>query len=146
MEPVTKKQLSRYIGLKIQNENYAERIARMRSSVQFPPMQYEQNESQHQPGGVDRLGAAVTHALEVEDELEARIAANCEEMRKLRSAIATLEPMEANVLWLRYIDDLDGQRRTWEDIADKMYHNVDKVRTVTRLHGQALEHIRKVSV
>jgi hypothetical protein len=86
--------------------------------------------------------------MEVEDRLADKIAANVEEMNKIEAAISSLEdPFEQEVLWMRYIDvDEDGQRLKWEDIAERIYHNIDKTRNVTRLHGRALESIRKVEI
>ena len=145
MEPMTQDRLCRYIGLKIQSENYTERLARMKSRELFPPMR-ENDGSQRQPGGGDRMGGAIAHRMEVEDVLADKIDANRLEMRKIEAAINSLEPMEAEVLWARYIDDNDGKRRTWEDIAESIYKDADKVRTVTRIHDRAIENIERVVI
>lgn len=145
MEAMTKERLERYIGLKIQTENFTERIARMKSRELFPPMR-EADGSQRQPGGGDRMGGAVAHRLEVEDMLAEKIDENRAEMRRIETAILSLEPMESDVMWARYIDDNDGKQRTWEDIAESIYRDPDKVRTVRRIHDRAIEILERVIV
>ena len=143
MEPMTQERLCQYIGLKIQTENHIERLARMKSRELFPPMR-EADGSKRQPGGGDRMGGAISHRLEVEDMLAGKIEANRQEMRKIETAINSLEPLEAEILWARYVDDNDGKRRTWEDITESIYHDPDKVRTVTRIHDRAIEQIGRL--
>lgn len=148
MEPITKERLWRYIPLKIQTENHTERIARMKSQEQFPAAR-ESDGSKHTPGASnDRMANAILHRMEVEDRLADKIAANVEEMNKIEAAISSLaDTLEQEVLWMRYIDvDEDGQRLKWEEITERMYHNIDRLSTVKRLHGRALESIRKVEI
>ena len=140
MEPMTQERLCRYIGLKIQTENFTERLARMKSSELFPAMR-EADGSKRQPGGGDRMGGAIAHRLEVEEIQADKIDANRVEMREIELAILSLDSMEAEILWARYIDDNDGKRRTWEDITESIYRDPDKVRTVTRIHDRALERL-----
>ena len=145
MEPMTQARLENYIGLKIQTENFTERLARMKSRELFPPMR-EADGSKRQPGGSDRMGGAIIHRLEVEDMLADKIEENRLEMHMIEAAILSLDAMEAEILWARYIDDNDGKRRTWEEIADAIYRDPDKERTVRRTHDRAIENIERVII
>lgn len=147
MEPMTKERLMRYIPLKFQTENYMERIARMKSSEHFPPS-WQNDDSKHSQGSsTGYMANAVLRRMETEALLADKIASNLAEMDKIEAAINSLDdPLEAEVLWLRYIDvDENGQRLKWEDIAEAIYHNVEKVRTTARLHNNALASLMKLS-
>lgn len=148
MEPMTKKRLSRFLSLKAQTTNHLERIARMKSNEQFPAMR-ESDGSSHQPGASDRMGNAVIKRITYEDEITAELEANLAEMDAIRKAIKSLDDlMEQEVLWNRYIEPDGIKHMPWRDVAIRMYHNDDEntIRAVTRLHGKALESIRKVEV
>lgn len=149
LEPITKKRLSKFLALKAQTENHLERIARMKSNEKFPTMR-ESGGSGHQSGASDRMANAVIKRLTYEEQISEQINANLAEMDIIRKAIDALEdPMEQEVLRLRYVDG-DGfyKRMPWRDVAMRMYHDDDesKIRAVTRIHGRALENIRKVEI
>jgi len=83
------------------------------------------------------------------DEITAELEANLAEMDAIRKAIKSLDDlMEQEVLWNRYIEPDGIKHMPWRDVALRMYHDDDEstIRAVTRLHGKALESIRKVEI
>lgn len=153
MEPMTKKRLSKFLSLKVQTENHLERIARMKSNEQFPAMR-ESDGSSRQPGASDRMANSVIRRLTYEEKIQAQIEANLVEIEAIQMAIDALDdPMEQECLRCRYIDgaeDEEGRLKhmPWREVALKVYYSdtENAIRAVTRLHGRALESIRKVDI
>ena len=144
LQHTTKRWLASYAFLKMETENRLERLARLKNEAEFPAIR-QGEEFQHIPGGNGKLERAVIRYMEYEERVRPLIEANRQEMEAIEEAVNRLaDPMEREILRLRYIDG-DGCRQTeWRDIAVKIYGDAGEaqIRSVFRLHGKALEHIR----
>lgn len=78
------------------------------------------------------------------EEIEARCKENLAEMAAIRAAIGRLDnPLECEVLRLRYTDGTDAIPPKWKNIAQEIYGVGDQngVRNTTRLHDRAIKHL-----
>lgn len=142
---MTKQRLASYVSLRLENENRMERLARLKNEAEIPAVR-QGDGSQHTPGGNGRLERAVIRAMEYEERIQPILEANRREMEAIEHAISALhDPMEREVLRLRYIDGENCRLMPWRDIAVVMYGADDEaqIRAVFRLHGKALQHIRE---
>ena len=141
---MTKQRLATYVSLRLENENRMERLARLKNEAEIPAIRPSDG-SQHMPGGNGRLERAIVRAMAYKERIKPLIEANRREMETIESAIAALpDPMEREVLRLRYIDGKNCKLMPWRDIAIVLYGENDEaqIRAVFRLHGKALQHIR----
>lgn len=140
---ITREQLYRYAKIKQQVENQLERLVRMKNEELIPALKMG-DESKRNPGASDRMANAVIRRINYEEEISASMEANLAEMDAVRNAIASLDdPMEQEVLNLRYID-CEGYRHTpWKDVAFKLYGDDDdnQVRAVQRLRKSAEDNL-----
>ena len=148
IETITQEHLKKYKGWEMRVASDRERIARAKSEELFPGMK-ESDGSKHQAGASDRMANAVIRRLDIEEKLLPRIVATIEKMEAVEAAVAALDdPMEEEVLTLRYIIG-DGSRwMKWPEVAKRIYRDDDErhLQAVYRLHGRALQSLRKVSV
>lgn len=145
MEPVTKERLARYISLKKENENRRERLARLESNAELPPMR-EADGSQHTGSSGDRMARAVEAYLEYQEQIAPLLAANQREMAAIEDAVAALaDPLEREVLRLRYMDGEHCRLLSWREVAWAMFKEADDaaVYRVRRLHDKALLNIAR---
>lgn len=145
-EPMTKERLLNYPKLKSEVERLCERIARMKSSEKFRSMT-EGDGSQHQPGRGDQLERAILRRMDYEEKMEPVISTNRREMEAVERAINSLaDPMERDVLRVRYIEGEFYKPLPWRDVALSLYHNDEEkhLQAVYRLHQRALRSIREV--
>lgn len=145
-EPITKEKLMKYVSLRMEIENHLERLARMKQNERFPAMK-DPDGSKHTSFGSDRMANAVLKRLDYEERVAPRLEANMREMDEIEAAINKLEnPMEREVLWLRYIDGDHCRLMPWTDVCDALYGASDKkyMLATYRLHGQALQNIKNV--
>ena len=80
------------------------------------------------------------------EEIEARCKKNLDEMAAIRAAISMLDdPLECEVLRLRYTDGTDAIPPKWKNIAQEIYGVGDQngVRNTTRLHDRAIKHLEQ---
>lgn len=139
--PITKKRLQSYIGLRLENENINERIARMQSAAEIPPMSSGDG-SQHTSSSGDRMARAVERLIEYKAQVAPTLESNRREMLEIENAVNALpDPLEREVLRLRYIDDDHNRYRRWADVAFALYGDDDDkyIRAATRLHEFALQ-------
>ena len=144
MEPVTKERLARYISLKKENENRLERLARMRSNAELP-VQRQPDGAKHTGSSGDRMARAVEACIEYEEQIRPQIKANRREMETIEAAVAALpDPLEREVLRLRYMDGNGLRLNQWRDIALVMYGDDDErsVHACLRAHGKALTNLK----
>lgn len=145
-EPITKKRLLKYISLRMENENQTERLARMKNDEQMPAMRFGDG-SQHTGVVTDRMANAIARRMEYEEKITPLIERNRAEMDAIEDAISSLdEPMEREVLRMRYIQGEYCRHMSWQDIAACLYGDNDEkhMQAIYRLHGRALQHIRRV--
>ena len=136
-----KKQLMRYSRLKKENENRAETLARMKAAAQFTPS-VEPDGSQHTSGDGQRMARAVENYLEYEEQLRPLMEKNRTEMLRIEQAVAQLpDPLEREVLRLRYLDGDSWRLPRWRDVAMVLYGDDDKkqIHGCLRLHKAALQ-------
>lgn len=143
MEPVTKERLARYISLKKENENRLERLARMKSNAEMP-VQRDPDGSKHTGSSGERMARAIEAYIEYEEQIRPLVDANRREMAEIEAAVAALpDPLEREVLRLRYMDSNSIRPFTWKEIALYMYgrDGESQVRSLMYLHQKALSDI-----
>lgn len=140
---ITRERLHNYAKIKRQVENQLERLVRMKNEELIPALKMG-DESKRNPGASDRMANAVIRRITYEEEITASMEENLAEMDAVRAAIKTLrDPMEQEILNMRYID-CEGYRHTpWRDVALKIYGDDDEnqIRAVQRLHKSAVENL-----
>lgn len=145
-EPITKERLARYLSLRRENENQLERLARMRNDEKIPAIR-ESDGSQHTPGGSDRMANAIIRRMEYEERVMPQIEANLQEMEIIEDAINSLpDPMEREVLRLRYIDGSTWRHLPWGEVALRLYGDNDEkyMKATFRLYQRALANIKSM--
>ena len=90
--------------------------------------------------------SAVDRRLDFEAVHRAEYEANTAVMRRVEAAIAALEdPLEREVLRLRYTDLRHGRQMTWPQVRQALYGGCKvSERTVFALHDRALRHFGEV--
>ena len=139
-EQEIKERLGRYLALQMENENQLERLARMRSGVYMSHRQIG-SESQH-IGSSDRMGMAVDNVLVQENKIASRVESNKLEMETIRRMVENLpDPMEREVLRVRYLDGENVQSLSWKEVAYKLLGKSDDAaqKKARRIHAKAIE-------
>ena len=119
----------------------------MKSEEQFPAMRAGDG-SQHTGVG-DRLTGAVLRRMDYEERIRPLIEANLREMEKIEEAISQIQdPMEREVLRLRYIDGACWKPMPWSEVALQIYGDNDErcLMATYRLHSRALASINGQTV
>ena len=135
-----KEQFSRYIFLKKEVENRLECLARMRADAQLPNIEYGKIGSNGGDG--QRMARAVERCMEYAKQIEPVIAANRQEMHRIQTTINQLDdPLEREVLRMRYLDGQDCRLTPWKEIALALYGDDDEccVHACIRLQSKALK-------
>lgn len=143
--PMTKQRLASYVSLRLEIKNRLERLARLKNEAELPAAR-ESDGSQHTGSAGDRMEKAVIRYMEYEQHIAAKIEENRAEMMEIEAAIDALpDPIEREVLRLRYIDNEYFRLMPWKYVALRLFgDNDDKHLLATyRLHGRALQHILK---
>lgn len=146
MEPVTKERLSRYISLKQENENRLERLARMKSAAEMPA-QRDSDGAKHTGSSGERMARAIEAYLEYKEQIGPLVEANRREMAEIEAAVAALpDPLEREVLRLRYMDGEHCRMLSWREVAWKIYgeSNDAAVSRLKRLHKAAVKEIEQI--
>lgn len=136
-----KKQLMRYSRLKKENENRAETLARMKAAAEFS-LSAEPDGSQHTAGDGQRMARAVENYLEYEEQMRPLMEKNRAEMLRIEQAVDALpDPLEREVLRLRYLDGDAWRLPKWRDVAMRIYGDDDEkdIQSCLRLHRAALQ-------
>lgn len=133
--------LKRYLKLQCQIDNREDMLARL-ENAQYLPSMPDSDGSKHTPGRSDRMANATVRFIEQKERITPKIIAAKAEMQTIEDAIYAIDdPLEQEVLILRYLEGAEGYRlMKWRDVALAMYHNDDEadITRVTRLHGAAL--------
>ena len=139
-----KKQLMRYSRLKKENENRAETLARMKAAAQFAPS-VEPDGSQHTAGDAQRMARAVENYLEYEEQMRPLMEKNRAEMLRIEQAVAQLpDPLEREVLRLRYLDGDAWRLPKWREVACSLYGSEERkyLDAVLKIHQAALAELK----
>ena len=133
--------LKRYLNLQRQVDNREETLARY-ENAQYLPAMPDSDGSKHTPGRSDRMANATVRYMEQKKKLMPIIAACKAKMKAIEDAVYAIEdPLEQEVLILRYLEGEDGYKQMrWKIVAMAMYHSDDDAdqTRVHRLHGAAL--------
>ena len=133
--------LTAYAGLKMEARNNEDRIAEMFNETLIPAMT-QGDGSQRTPGRGDRQEKANIRYIETKDRLQPIIDTNRAKMREIEDTISSLpDPMQREVLRLRYIDVDSWTPVKWREVARIMYGDDDEkdVLRVHRLHRDAVD-------
>ena len=144
-EVMTKERLSSYSSLRFEIENQLERLARLKNAEQIPAIQQGDGSKSTGAAG-SRMERAVLKRMEYEERILPQIEAARAEMRAIEAAVdAVSDPMEREVLRLRYLDSRYSRPMPWKEVALKLFgddddNDDDKHQLATfRLHGRALQ-------
>ena len=142
-EPMTKQRLSQYIYLKMEVDHQLERLARLRNQERLPAMQ-ESDSSKHSRSGTgDRMERAIIRRMEYEDRVMPQVEAAMAEMQVIEDAIRSLpNPMEREVLRLRYMEGTCLRHLPWRDVALRLFGDDDDSHMMAT-HTGAAKNLRK---
>ena len=138
--------LENYIGLCRETERQIERLARMKSA-EILPAQRESDGSQHAGSAGERMARAVEARLQYEAEAVPKIEANVRRIKMIRAAVdALLDPLEREVLRLRYLDGQYSRHTPWRQVSIQIYGDDDEkcLASTYRLHSRALAHFQQI--
>ena len=141
-----KEYLMEYAALKQEALNREDRISEAFNETLIPAMA-QGDGSQRTPGRGDRQEKANIRYMEIKDRLQPMIDENRARMLQIEDDIASLaDPMQREVLRLRYID-VDGWNPVkWRIVAQTMYRSNDDnaLRRLRRVHREALAALDEV--
>lgn len=141
-----KEYLESYAALKQEALNNEDRILQAFNESLIPAIA-QGDGSQRTPGRGDRQEKASIRYIETKDRLQPIIDANRAKMRQIEDTIRGIaDPMQREVLRLRYLD-VDGWKPVkWRFVALTMYHNDDEnaLRKLQYIHREALVFIDAV--
>lgn len=144
---MTKERLASYISLQTEIENRLERLVRLKNEAEIPALR-QGDGSQHTPGAGDRLERAVIRYMEYEESIKPQIESARAEMRAIERAICQVpDPLEREILRLRYIDGKHCRLMPWREVALRLFGDDDErhILAAYRLHGRALVSISKIA-
>lgn len=98
-------------------------------------------------GGGSHIAVAVERYIEYEKEIRPIIAENEKEIFILKNAVHALkDPLEREVVRLRYMDGEHCRPTPWREVAWGMYQEADDaaVYRAKRIHDRAISHIALV--
>lgn len=140
MSEMTKERLLRYLYIRHETEARSETLTRLKNAAELPATK-ESDGSQKTGVNRGKMETAVIRYMEEEAAAAPIIEANRREMLEIREAIKGLDdPLEREVLRLRYIASDTTQRNPWRDIAVAIYGDDDEkdLMAVYRIHARAL--------
>lgn len=138
-----KKLLQRYAALRLENENRLERLARLRAEAELPAQREADGSARTENSG-DHMARAAERYIEYEHQIRPLIEANCREMDAVCTAIEKLsDPLEREILRLRYIESDGYKPRPWRQVARIIYGGDGEamVRACIRVQNRALKNI-----
>lgn len=141
-----KERLKRYPALRMETENMEARLEMLRSEETIPPLRPGDG-SKRTAGTGDRQERAVIRRMEYEERIAPTITANTQEIKAIDRAVSALcDPLEREVVTIRYIE-VDGYKPIpWRDVAIAMYGEDEEsdLLRVHRLHSKALQSLREI--
>ena len=143
MQRLTMERLRNYIPLQLEVFDQLERIERMKSAEQIPPMK-ESTGAGYTPGAGDNLERAILNRLAYQDKITPVVNAHLDELESIRAAIdARPDPMDRLILRRRYIDMADCRQLSWKEISVRIYGDDEErhIRAAQRLHDKAVAEI-----
>ena len=135
-----KEMLSRYLPLRLENENRREKLARLRSKAELPP--HAESEGSHNGSpNTHRMENSIEVMIGYAEETKLILGANLAEMRRIERTVQKVrDPIEREVLRLRYLDSESVRPMRWREIARRIYGSDEEkdLKAVQRIHGEAL--------
>ena len=127
------------------NRSIEQRILRMKAA-EVSTTSHAGDGSQHQ-GAHDPM-TAVDRRIDWCAAHDDEYRSNLYEMRKVDRAIASLpDPLEREILRLRYTDFRFGQQMSWKAVKEVLYgHMSVGKRTIYRLHDDAVRHFASLAL
>ena len=141
-----KERLKRYPALKMELEKMEARLEVLRSEETLPPMR-QGDGSKRTAGTGDRQERAILRRMEYEERTAPTIAANKQEIRAIDRAVAALiDPLEREVITIRYIEADSYKPLKCREVAVAMYGDDEEadILRVSRLHKKALESLQEI--
>lgn len=138
---VDKNRLHQYVYLQMEYNNQIDRLLRLQNDTELPAMQ-EGDGSQRSLLKTSRMENATIRKIEQEKKINARLKELDREMAEIEDAIDALtDPMQREVLRLRYIDCEDLRHTRWDEVAMKIYGSDEEKHkmAIWRIHGHALQ-------
>ena len=135
--------LRSYLTLRADVEQVEERLTRLRSEAELPPMRMGDG-SKHTGGSGDRMERAIARRMEYEEKHAPRIREKRRRMEAIEDAVEALDdPLERAVLRMRYLDSDNSRLVRWNEVAAEIFGDDDEkyIRAVHRIHGGALNNI-----
>lgn len=136
-----------YCALKAETTRLLERLHRAKAVTEFPAIAKQSGAGYTGPKK-DRMEKAVIRKVELEERLQPMIENNYCRMVEIENEIWHLQdPMEREVLRLRYMDSEGFRPVRWTDVAIELYGDDDeaKLQAVYRLHRRALKHLEELN-
>lgn len=143
MQKMTKERLVRYHAMKRENANRMEKLHQMQADAQMPAPKDPDGAMPTGSSG-ERMARAVEAYLEYEEQIRPVIEANRQEMATIEAAVeALLDPMEREVLRLRYLEGEYCHMMPWAHVSAKLYGQDDEKHLLAtyRVHRRALKNI-----
>ena len=141
-----KERLKNYIHLRFEVGKLDERLVRLQSEEQFPTRGEDNGGGGGQPRR-DRMESAIIRRIAYQEKTAGRIATINAELDAIDDAIDGLaDPLEREVLRLRYTDGENNRLTEWKDVAIDIYGDDDEKHLLAthRLHGRALVSMAKL--
>lgn len=135
-----KEYLESYAALKMEVRMHEDRIFDVFNDALIPAMS-QGDGSQRTPGRGDRQEKANIRYIETKDRLQPIIDANRAKMRRIDAIIDSMSnPMDREVLRIRYTDTTGWKPVKWREVAMRMYGDDDDnaIRNLIRYHREAL--------
>lgn len=144
-EEQVKERLRSYLCLKFEMENQLERLLHLKNEEKFPAVR-EHSGAKPTGGSEGRMERAIIRRMEYEARVMPKIEAAQRQMEQIEAAInAVRDPMEREVLRLRYVDGENCRPMLWRDVAVQLFGDDDERHLLAtyRLHSRALASISK---
>ena len=144
-ETAWKNKLSQYAYMQKEYYNQLDRLQQLQNDAELPAMQ-EGDGSQRSLLKTSRMENATIKKIEQEKKINARLKELDREMAEIEDAIDTLtDPLQREVLRIRYTDCEDLRLTRWNDVAMKIYGSDEEkyIISIWRTHKHALQALAK---
>ena len=141
-----KKRLSQYSAIRVELDTLEERLQRLKSEEQLPPMR-PGNGSKPTGGTGDRQERSIIRRMEYEERHGPEIDSKRTELRYIEDSINTVaDPMERMVLRIRYTESENAKPMPWRAVAMAIYKDDSdsKMLAIYRLHSKALSNLQTI--
>lgn len=144
-ETAWKNKLSQYAFMQKEYYNQLDRLQQLQNDAELPAMQ-DGDGSQRSLLKTSRMENATIRKIEQEKKINARLKELDREMAEIEDAIDTLtDPLQREVLRIRYTDCEDLRLTRWNDVAMKIYDSDEEkyIMAIWRTHKHALQALAK---